>query len=104
MAAGTTFVQEIGEPRLAWMVLLTLRLILSWLISVWPFSNAQSFNPEHRHRTFLSVCHDDPLLYPGDIQFYYQDGELNGLTESGLQLNVHNGSSGKTGRLVRLTR
>jgi hypothetical protein len=35
------------------------------------------------------------LAFTGNISFYYQDGELNGLSEHDLTLNVHNGTGWK---------
>lgn len=43
--------------------------------------------------TRVYVIDPAPLLFSGDIQFEYDDSELNGLTESTLQLIAYNGTA-----------
>lgn len=93
VAAGTTFVVKSGTS----LGLDGLLLTPSADLSLADFSVARSATLNHSTlNTAIARSYQFATtipVYSGDIQFYYQDGELNGLTESGLQLNVHNGSS-----------
>ena len=93
VAAGTNFVVKSGTQ----LGLDGLLLTPSADLSLADFSVSLSATLNHSTlNTAVARSYQFGTTIPvfsGDIQLFYQDGELNGLTESGLQLNVHNGSS-----------